>query len=64
MKCPKCNSSTLVIDSRDIHDRIRRRRKCTECKYRFSTVEILYTPRKRLTKAQKLVRQINKELNK
>lgn len=42
MRCPKCNYlSTKVIDSRAIEnqDAIRRRRVCTDCDYRFSTIE-------------------------
>lgn len=40
MTCPSCNGDTMVIDSRLGHRLIRRRRKCTACDYRFSTVEI------------------------
>jgi transcriptional regulator NrdR family protein len=38
--CPKCKSKTDVIDSRiNPEKKIRRRRKCEKCGYRFSTVE-------------------------
>lgn len=42
MICPKCNGETNVIDSRDHQERTvkRRRRKCQNCKYRFTTFEI------------------------
>jgi transcriptional repressor NrdR len=42
MKCPRCeNTSTRVIDSRDLEggSTIRRRRECEACSYRFTTYE-------------------------
>lgn len=42
MRCPVCNcDDTKVVDSRMTGDglRIRRRRECVECSYRFSTFE-------------------------
>ncbi len=42
MQCPKCNAQdTRVIDSRVGKNgrTIRRRRQCTECNYRFNTIE-------------------------
>ena len=40
MTCPKCNEKTKVIDSHTDEDSTERRRECTNCGYRFSTVEI------------------------
>lgn len=41
MKCPKCNAYGLAIaDSRPDGETIRRRRKCLNCGYRFTTYEI------------------------
>ncbi|MDR1366627.1 MAG: transcriptional regulator NrdR [Puniceicoccales bacterium] len=43
MKCPECNHvDTKVTDTRISadHTSIRRRRKCLQCGYRFSTVEV------------------------
>ena len=40
MTCPNCNSKTKVIDSFTDDDCTERRRQCTVCGYRFSTVEI------------------------
>lgn len=39
---PKCGSKADVVDSRprDKNDRIRRRRACRNCQFRFSTLEI------------------------
>jgi transcriptional repressor NrdR len=40
MKCPYCNApDTQVIDSRPLHDGVRRRRRCLACKKRFTTIE-------------------------
>ena len=42
MNCPKCDSrSTYVIETRpDINGENRRRRKCENCKWRFTTYEV------------------------
>ena len=42
MKCPKCNSDSRVIDTRDNGTSIQRRRICArlDCGERFSTVEL------------------------
>lgn len=41
MNCPACNCKTKIVDSRRTPDGgTRRRRECTNCKHRFSTVEI------------------------
>ncbi len=40
MKCPNCGfEETKVIDSRQMENKIRRRRSCSECGYRFTTFE-------------------------
>ena len=41
MNCPKCKSSTKVIDSRENYNgkEIRRRRQCESCWYKFTTYE-------------------------
>lgn len=44
MKCPKCGcEDSKVVDSRGTDDgaRIRRRRECLKCAYRFTTYEII-----------------------
>lgn len=44
MKCPSCGSENLkVIDSRPVpeNNSIRRRRECNDCKFRFTTYEIV-----------------------
>ncbi len=48
MKCPVCGcNKDRVLDTRSVDDdkSIRRRRECTECKYRFTTVESVETTR-------------------
>lgn len=40
MTCPVCGGRVIVIDSRPSEDSIYRRRRCIECDYRFSTIEI------------------------
>ncbi len=41
MKCPYCDGSSKVIDSRPMPDGIRRRRECEQCSRRFTTHERL-----------------------
>lgn len=42
MNCPKCKGKTKVIDSRPTdRNTINRRHECTDCKNRFTTVEII-----------------------
>lgn len=45
MLCPKCkHRETQVVDSRDTHEGVRRRRECLACKYRFTTYERTEAP--------------------
>lgn len=45
MKCPNCGyMETKVIDSRQTQDRIKRRRECSKCGYRFTTFESTEKP--------------------
>ena len=45
MFCPKCKSAdTQVVDSRDAHEGVRRRRLCATCKFRFTTYERVELP--------------------
>ena len=42
MKCPECGfDESKVIDSRPTDGKIRRRRECLSCKYRFTTYEVV-----------------------
>jgi transcriptional regulator NrdR family protein len=41
LKCPKCKEATIIIDSRDNGERIRRRHKCRGCSFRFTTHEMI-----------------------
>jgi len=39
MKCPYCESSSRVVDTREVAHGIRRRRECEGCRKRFTTYE-------------------------
>ena len=40
-QCPVCGADSTVIDSRiDPQGRIRRRRKCEDCGFRYTTLEV------------------------
>lgn len=42
MKCPECGcEESKVIDSRPTENKVRRRRECISCGYRFTTYEII-----------------------
>ena len=42
MKCPECGcDESRVIDSRPTENKIRRRRECVNCNFRFTTYEII-----------------------
>ncbi len=53
MQCPFCRSKekTIVVDSRRNGDRTRRRRKCEECKARFTTYESMECRYPRIVKS-------------
>lgn len=39
-RCPKCVGESQVIDSRPTPKAIRRRRKCINCRFRWTTLEV------------------------
>lgn len=42
MKCPECgHDDSKVIDSRPTENKVRRRRECIKCGFRFTTYEII-----------------------
>ena len=42
MTCPECNGQTKVVDSREPDaQKVRRRRECLVCGYRFNTLEVV-----------------------
>ena len=41
LPCSKCGTDTVVVDSRDHGDQIRRRRECRKCGHRQTTYERL-----------------------
>lgn len=40
MNCPLCQGATAVFESRIVPDGKRRRRQCSQCKHRFTTMEM------------------------
>jgi transcriptional regulator NrdR family protein len=40
MECPKCHGATSVSQSRIVNDGKRRRRECSQCHYKFTTIEV------------------------
>lgn len=59
MNCPKCgNSLASCIDARQKNDTIYRRRKCVECGYRYSTIEITIDENKRLIEVEKSLKEL------
>ncbi len=48
MFCPSCESKTAVLETRRYFDKagnfyyLERKRKCTECMEKFTSIEILY----------------------
>lgn len=58
MKCPKCSSDTFVMATRDGGEgKIRRRRVCSSCEYRFSTIEEIENKPVRQPKPEKPKRE-------
>lgn len=44
MRCPKCGSCNMyIVDSRSDDTTVRRRRECSDCGHRYSTLEITET---------------------
>jgi transcriptional regulator NrdR family protein len=41
MFCPKCGEQAKTIDSRRSPGKVRRRRRCFHCEYRFTTLELI-----------------------
>lgn len=53
MDCPKCGTKMSVIDSRSSEYGIRRRRKCGQCGYRFTTYEISSAQKAKYERSEK-----------
>jgi transcriptional repressor NrdR len=51
MKCPYCEESTRVIDTREVSGAIRRRRECTACNHRVTTYERIAAVNLQIVKA-------------
>lgn len=64
MKCPKCGGKTVVFDSRPRDGTIWRRRKCTDCGYRYSSYEMPLTEKARYEKAEAIYDRTKKAIEK
>lgn len=52
MRCPECQSyQTVIIDSRQYDEQVRRRRECHDCGTRWNTIEVTLVEHKRLKQA-------------
>ena len=40
MICPACQAASHVLDSRPVKNKLRRRRECLACQYRWTTYEM------------------------
>ncbi len=54
-RCPICGCASVVVDSRTRQETKYRRRKCTKCHYRWSTIEIIYDPDKLIDRRKRLL---------
>lgn len=68
MKCPMCEGTTSVVDSRPFDDYIYRRRECDACEFRFQTREMLYAqeekPKVKKQKPKPITRPVKPEVAK
>jgi transcriptional repressor NrdR len=39
VNCPRCDSSTAILETRQAGEAVRRRRQCADCGHRFTTYE-------------------------
>lgn len=64
-KCPKCKSTSFVVESRDESHRIMRRRHCSssDCRHRYSTYEVTAETYKQLKQISQIKIKINELLN-
>ena len=57
--CPKCRSyNVFVVDSRKNYGKIWRRKKCSDCGFRYSTYEVSAKDLERTEKILKLMSEV------
>jgi transcriptional repressor NrdR len=61
MKCPYCEQSTRVIDTREVAGAIRRRRECTACSHRVTTYERIVAVNLQIVKADQRREDFDRE---
>ena len=58
-KCPNCKSENLYcVDSRKSQGKVRRRKKCLECGFKFSTIELPMNEVYRIEKTLHLISEL------
>ena len=58
MFCPRCREKTVVIDSRETINGMRRRRRCPNCGHRFTTKELVWPEDKMMEREGQLKRKV------
>lgn len=62
MDCPKCGARMSVTDSRSSEYGIRRRRKCCQCGYRFTTYEISSAQKAKYERSEKQYAKLKQKI--
>lgn len=58
-RCEKCGSQNLYcVDSRKTHGKVRRRKKCLDCGFKFSTIELPMCEVYRIEKTLALISEL------
>ena len=61
--CLKCGSPTIAKDVRPLErGDVTRRRECTNCGYRFTTIEIVYGPHERAREVAQWASEHNRDI--
>ena len=58
MFCPRCREKTVVINSRETINGVRRRRECPNCGYRFTTKELVWPEDKIMERESQIKRKV------
>lgn len=61
MKCPYCQGSSHVVDTREVSSAIRRRRECNACEQRFTTYERISATNLQVIKADGRRQDFNRD---
>lgn len=58
MSCPQCGCDTYVTDTRHAAHGIRRRRVCSRCQHRFSTIEMVADAWREISNAKRVMNAV------